>query len=52
MSTRKRPQRVRSGADPQLDGLETHWDSLFQSLGRIEIVLLIGAILLLLVLIY
>jgi predicted PurR-regulated permease PerM len=52
MSTRKRPQRARRGADPQLDALDTHWDSLFQSLGRIEIVLLIGAILLLLVLIY
>jgi predicted PurR-regulated permease PerM len=35
-----------------METLDTHWDSLFQSLGRIEIVLLIGAILLLLVLIY
>jgi predicted PurR-regulated permease PerM len=32
--------------------LDTHWDSLFQSLGRLEVVLLIGAVLLLLVLIY
>ena len=52
MSAKKRPQRVRRGAEPRVDALDTHWDSLFQSLGRIEIVLLIGAILLLLVLIY
>jgi predicted PurR-regulated permease PerM len=31
---------------------EVQWDSVFQSLGRIEIVLLVGAVLLLLVLIY
>jgi predicted PurR-regulated permease PerM len=52
MSAKRRPQKARSVAEPQLEGLDTHWDSLFQSLGRMEIVLLIGAILLLLVLIY
>jgi predicted PurR-regulated permease PerM len=52
MSAKKRPQKDRRGPEPQVDALDTHWDSLFQSLGRIEIVLLIGAILLLLVLIY
>jgi predicted PurR-regulated permease PerM len=52
MSAKRNPRTVRRNPDPQLDGLDTHWDSLFQSLGRIEIVLLIGAILLLLVLIY
>ena len=52
MSAKKRTKRVLNGAEPQLETLDTHWDSLFQSLGRIEIVLLIGAILLLLVLIY
>lgn len=52
MSAKRRPQRVRPRVEPQVDALDTHWDSLFQSLGRIEIVLLIGAILLLLVLIY
>jgi predicted PurR-regulated permease PerM len=52
MSAKRRLQRARSTAEPEVDALDTHWDSLFQSLGRIEIVLLIGAILLLLVLIY
>lgn len=52
MSAKRRPQKNRRGPEPQVDALDTHWDSLFQSLGRIEIVLLIGAILLLLVLIY
>jgi predicted PurR-regulated permease PerM len=52
MSAKRRVRTSARGADPQIDSLDTHWDSLFQSLGRIEIVLLIGAILLLLVLIY
>ncbi|HCA80907.1 MAG TPA: hypothetical protein DEP53_14355 [Bacteroidetes bacterium] len=52
MSRKVRARGIRRGPDPQQDTLDTHWDSLFQSLGRIEIVLLIGAILLLLVLIY
>ena len=52
MSAKRRTKRVPNGAEPQIETLDTHWDSLFQSLGRIEIVLLIGAILLLLVLIY
>lgn len=52
MSRQNRVRRSRTKPDPQLETLDTHWDSLFQSLGRIEIVLLIGAILLLLVLIY
>lgn len=52
MSAKKNPRTGRKGPAPQGDALDTHWDSLFQSLGRIEIVLLIGAILLLLVLIY
>jgi predicted PurR-regulated permease PerM len=52
MSAKRQQRARRKGPDPELDALDTHWDSLFQSLGRIEIVLLIGAILLLLVLIY
>ena len=52
MSAKRNLRSGRKSPEPQLDGLDTHWDSLFQSLGRIEIVLLIGAILLLLVLIY
>jgi predicted PurR-regulated permease PerM len=52
MSAKRGSHSGRRAAEPQLDTLDTHWDSLFQSLGRIEIVLLIGAILLLLVLIY
>ena len=52
MSAKKNPRTGRKGPAPQVDAFDTHWDSLFQSLGRIEIVLLIGAILLLLVLIY
>ena len=52
MSAKRYLRSGRKSPEPQLDGLDTHWDSLFQSLGRIEIVLLIGAILLLLVLIY
>jgi predicted PurR-regulated permease PerM len=52
MSAKRRVRAERRGVDPRIGSLDTHWDSLFQSLGRIEIVLLIGAILLLLVLIY
>ncbi len=52
MSAKKNPRPAGKRPGPQPDALDTHWDSLFQSLGRIEIVLLIGAILLLLVLIY
>lgn len=52
MNRKGRTRGTRRGPDPQEETLDTHWDSLFQSLGRIEIVLLIGAILLLLVLIY
>lgn len=52
MNQKGRGRGMRRGPDPHMETLDTHWDSLFQSLGRIEIVLLIGAILLLLVLIY
>lgn len=52
MSARRRPNAGHRGNERQIDSLDVRWDSLFQSLGRIEIVLLIGAILLLLVLIY
>lgn len=52
MNQKGRGRGIRRGPDPHMETLDTHWDSLFQSLGRIEIVLLIGAILLLLVLIY
>ena len=52
MSKQHRVRGTSNKPDPKLETLDTHWDSLFQSLGRIEIVLLIGAILLLLVLIY
>jgi predicted PurR-regulated permease PerM len=40
------------GGAARLDVRDTGWNSLFQSLGRIEVVSLVGAILLLLVLIY
>jgi predicted PurR-regulated permease PerM len=40
------------GGSARLDVRDTGWGSLFQSLGRIEVVSLVGAILLLLVLIY
>ncbi len=52
MSAKRRAYKAKRGPNPQMDSLDTHWDSLFQSLGRIEIVLLIGGVLLLLVLIY
>jgi len=52
MKQRSRGRGTHRGPEPNMETLDTHWDSLFQSLGRIEIVLLIGAILLLLVLIY
>jgi len=52
MSAQRRPRGGRRAPGPEMETLDTHWDSLFQSLGRIEIVILIGAILLLLVLIY
>lgn len=45
-------RRRRTGPKERLSGSGATWDSLFQSLGRIEIVLLVGAVLLLLVLIY
>jgi predicted PurR-regulated permease PerM len=40
------------GETARLDVRDTGWNSLFQSLGRIEVISLVGAILLLLVLIY
>jgi predicted PurR-regulated permease PerM len=40
------------GQTARLDVRDTGWNSLFQSLGRIEVISLVGAILLLLVLIY
>jgi len=43
----RRPRRVKDGPEKEL-----RWDSLFASLGRLEIVLLAGAVLLLMVLIY
>lgn len=53
MTARRSSQRGRRrGGRPDLDIRGANWDTLFQSLGRIEVVLLVGAILLLLVLIY
>ncbi len=45
-------KRQRPGSRENVAAEEPRWDSLFQSLGRMEIVLLVGAVLLLLVLIY
>ncbi len=47
-----RSRRHRLGSRENVMADEPRWDSLFQSLGRMEIVLLVGAVLLLLVLIY
>lgn len=53
MSGKKRSKPTPSPAAPNAsDRTEERWDVLFRSLGRIDIVLLIGAILLLFVLIY
>ncbi|MBM4159893.1 MAG: AI-2E family transporter [Ignavibacteria bacterium] len=53
MTARRSSQRGRRrGSRPGPDIRGANWDTLFQSLGRIEVVLLVGAILLLLVLIY
>ena len=46
------PKRRRIPSQEQQLAGDGSWDSLFQSLGRMEIVLLVGAVLLLLVLIY
>jgi predicted PurR-regulated permease PerM len=46
------PQRSKTQSRESRGSGETRWDSVFQSLGRIEIVLLVGAVLLLMVLIY
>jgi predicted PurR-regulated permease PerM len=49
---RRTTSAAASGAGRRLDQASVTWESLFQSLGRFEIVLLVGAILLLFVLIY
>lgn len=52
MSARRRVKPVAPVVQPVSEPKDERWSALFQSLGRIEIVLLIGAVLLLLVLIY
>jgi len=51
MATKRQRQTKRSSEQSRFDK-ELRWDSLFSSLGRIEIVLLVGGVLLLMVLIY
>jgi predicted PurR-regulated permease PerM len=46
------PKKIRKSTKPQEQQKELKWDSVFASLGRIEIVLLVGGVLLLMVLIY
>jgi predicted PurR-regulated permease PerM len=53
MAARPRKKQVSSTTSPEQEAAgEMQWDSLFASLGRFEIVLLVGGMLLLLVLIY
>ncbi len=49
---RRRQQRISGARSTESENKEELWESLFQSFGRIEVVLLVGAVLLLLVLIY
>ena len=51
MTARKRTSRAKRTPDKE-DFPDVKWDSLFSSLGRIEIVLLVGGVLLLMTLIY
>jgi predicted PurR-regulated permease PerM len=53
MAKRRAKKDTASAKSPQRDtGQNIHWDSVFASFGRIEVVLLTGSVLLLLVLIY
>ena len=52
MAKKRKPGRPAGSARRAETKKEEGWESLFQSMGRIEVVLLVGAVLLLLVLIY